>query len=117
MKLFAPVFSSSASRLRLSTSRLKLMLSLWQQLLLYPLLLLLLYSSSILIVIGLTAADSDARPAIDEFFHMVEEYVEHVPPHMTICMFGLVPFHEMLAHQIFARLQPPKYEHWVLIPM
>eukprot|EP00392_Amoebophrya_sp_AT5.2_P004357 g4365.t1 len=59
---------------------------------------------------GLAAADSDA-PAVAEFFHMVEDYVEHVPPHMTICMFGLVPFHELLAHQIFARLQPPKYEH------
>ncbi|CAD7924642.1 unnamed protein product [Amoebophrya sp. A120] len=55
-------------------------------------------------------ANGDAA-SVAEFFHMVDEYVDHVPPHMTICQFGLVPFHELLTHQIFARLTPPKFQN------
>ncbi|CAD7935343.1 unnamed protein product [Amoebophrya sp. A25] len=55
------------------------------------------------------AAQSDAL-AMAEFFHMVEESIEHVPAHMTICQFGLPPFNELLTHQIFARFTKPKWQ-------
>ena len=35
---------------------------------------------------------------------MLDQYVDHVPPHMPICMFGMPPFHELLAWNMMTRL-------------
>jgi len=49
--------------------------------------------------------------SITEFFQKVDEFVDHVPEHMTFCQFGLPAFHELLSWNVMARLKPPRYKN------
>ena len=52
---------------------------------------------------------SASPESIEEFFHLLHNYIDHWPKHLTICQFGMPPFHEVLSWNLFQRLPRPNY--------